>query len=128
MATADLPRSMNEANERDPYNNNCYGTLVDRPYLEVTAPSDRRVDTVGRFGGECLIHLHAVTDGAGDQQGNRILDLAIQAVDFQHPTLTGHSMLGLAWDDSVRYTETVNSIKVHHHVASVRAWAEQSSS
>ena len=25
-------RSMNEANERDPYNNNCYGTLVDRPY------------------------------------------------------------------------------------------------
>ena len=38
MATADLPRSMNEANEHDPYNNNCYGTLVDRPYLEVTLP------------------------------------------------------------------------------------------
>ena len=38
MATAELPRSMNEANERDPFNNNCYGTLVDRPYLEVTLP------------------------------------------------------------------------------------------
>ena len=38
MATAELPRSMNEANERDPHNNNCYGTLVDRPYLEVTLP------------------------------------------------------------------------------------------
>ena len=38
MATADLPRSMNEANERDPYNNNCYGTLVDRPYAEVKLP------------------------------------------------------------------------------------------
>src|SRR3954464_7073116 len=38
MATADLPRSMNEANERDPYNNNCYGTLVDRPYLPVQLP------------------------------------------------------------------------------------------
>src|SRR5947208_2177749 len=38
MATAEFPRSMNEANERDPYNNNCYGTLVDRPYLEVTLP------------------------------------------------------------------------------------------
>src|SRR6187200_1441153 len=38
MATADLPRSMNEANERDPHNNNCYGTLVDRPYLEVKLP------------------------------------------------------------------------------------------
>ena len=38
MATAELPRSMNEANERDPYNNNCYGTLVDRPYVEVKLP------------------------------------------------------------------------------------------
>ena len=38
MATAELPRSMNEANERDPYNNNCYGTLVDRPYVDVTLP------------------------------------------------------------------------------------------
>src|SRR5213082_395481 len=38
MATAELPRSMNEANERDPYNNNCYGTLVDRPYVKVELP------------------------------------------------------------------------------------------
>jgi pyruvate/2-oxoacid:ferredoxin oxidoreductase beta subunit/NAD-dependent dihydropyrimidine dehydrogenase PreA subunit len=38
MATAELPRSMNEANERDPFNNNCYGTLVDRPYVEVKLP------------------------------------------------------------------------------------------
>ena len=38
MATAELPRSMNDANERDPYNNNCYGTLVDGPYLQVTLP------------------------------------------------------------------------------------------
>jgi pyruvate/2-oxoacid:ferredoxin oxidoreductase beta subunit/NAD-dependent dihydropyrimidine dehydrogenase PreA subunit len=38
MATAELPRSMNDANERDPYNNNCYGTLVDRPYVEVKLP------------------------------------------------------------------------------------------
>ena len=28
--------SMNEANERDPFNNNCYGTLVDQPYKLVT--------------------------------------------------------------------------------------------
>src|ERR671918_507613 len=38
MATAELPRSMNEANERDPHNNNCYGTLVDRPYKNVKLP------------------------------------------------------------------------------------------
>ena len=29
---------MNEANDRDPHNNNSYGTLVDRPYLEVKLP------------------------------------------------------------------------------------------
>ena len=38
MATVEHPRSMNEANERDPYNNNCYGTLVDRAYKEVKLP------------------------------------------------------------------------------------------
>jgi len=39
MSTAEktLP-SMNEANERDPFNNNCYGTLVDAPYKEVQLP------------------------------------------------------------------------------------------
>ena len=38
MATVNEPRSMNEANDRDPYNNNSYGTLVDRPYLDVNLP------------------------------------------------------------------------------------------
>jgi pyruvate ferredoxin oxidoreductase beta subunit len=38
MATADLPGSMNEASEHDPYNNNSYGTLVDRSYLDVKLP------------------------------------------------------------------------------------------
>lgn len=30
--------SMNEASERDPLNNNCYGTLVDAPYKDVKLP------------------------------------------------------------------------------------------
>src|SRR5437868_12880860 len=30
--------SMNEASERDPFNNNCYGTLVDRAYKVVSLP------------------------------------------------------------------------------------------
>jgi pyruvate/2-oxoacid:ferredoxin oxidoreductase beta subunit/NAD-dependent dihydropyrimidine dehydrogenase PreA subunit len=38
MSTAELPRSMNEANERDPFNNNSYGTTVDREYLTVSLP------------------------------------------------------------------------------------------
>ncbi|MGE3242824.1 MAG: 4Fe-4S binding protein, partial [Pirellulales bacterium] len=38
MATVEKPCSMNDSSERDPYNNNCYGTLVDRPYVEVKLP------------------------------------------------------------------------------------------
>ena len=38
MATVEHPRSMNDANDRDPQNNNCYGTLVDRDYVEVKLP------------------------------------------------------------------------------------------
>jgi pyruvate/2-oxoacid:ferredoxin oxidoreductase beta subunit/NAD-dependent dihydropyrimidine dehydrogenase PreA subunit len=38
MSTAELPRSMNEANDRDPHNNNSYGTLVDREYIGVSLP------------------------------------------------------------------------------------------
>src|SRR5438105_3814547 len=30
--------SMNEASEKDPFNNNCYGTLVDTPYKLVSLP------------------------------------------------------------------------------------------
>jgi pyruvate ferredoxin oxidoreductase beta subunit len=38
MATVSHPNSMNSANDRDPYNNNSYGTLVDREYVEVSLP------------------------------------------------------------------------------------------
>jgi pyruvate/2-oxoacid:ferredoxin oxidoreductase beta subunit/NAD-dependent dihydropyrimidine dehydrogenase PreA subunit len=34
---APLP-SLNEASERDPFNNNCYGTLVDAPYKTISLP------------------------------------------------------------------------------------------
>jgi pyruvate ferredoxin oxidoreductase beta subunit len=38
MSTAELPRSMNESHDRDPYNNNSYGTLVDQDYRTVSLP------------------------------------------------------------------------------------------
>jgi pyruvate ferredoxin oxidoreductase beta subunit len=38
MATVSDKRSMNSPNERDPYNNNSYGTLVDAPYRMVNLP------------------------------------------------------------------------------------------
>jgi NAD-dependent dihydropyrimidine dehydrogenase PreA subunit len=34
----DSKHSMNEANPRDPYNNNCYGTLVDTDYKRIQLP------------------------------------------------------------------------------------------
>ena len=38
MATVEKSPSMNDANQRDPYNNNSYGTLVDRGYVNVELP------------------------------------------------------------------------------------------
>jgi pyruvate ferredoxin oxidoreductase beta subunit len=38
MSTVTKPASMNKANERDPFNNSSYGTLVDAPYKEVRLP------------------------------------------------------------------------------------------
>ena len=38
MATVHEPVSMNQANPRDPYNNSCYGTLVDRDYKTISLP------------------------------------------------------------------------------------------
>lgn len=38
MATVNGPRSMNVANQRDPHNNNCFGTLTDSDYVEVELP------------------------------------------------------------------------------------------
>ncbi len=38
MSTVEKPHSMNVANERDPHNNNSYGTLVDRDYIRVELP------------------------------------------------------------------------------------------
>ena len=38
MATVTPPGSMNQPSPRDPHNNNCYGTLTDREYIEVSLP------------------------------------------------------------------------------------------
>jgi pyruvate ferredoxin oxidoreductase beta subunit len=38
IATAEKPPSMNAASDKDPFNNNCYGTLVDSPYKLVSLP------------------------------------------------------------------------------------------
>jgi pyruvate/2-oxoacid:ferredoxin oxidoreductase beta subunit/NAD-dependent dihydropyrimidine dehydrogenase PreA subunit len=52
MTTTLVPplRSLNEASESDPFNNNCYGTLVDQPYRMVSLP----VLDVEKFN-ECVV-------------------------------------------------------------------------
>src|SRR5438477_9740073 len=37
-STAVKPPSMNSASDKDPFNNNCYGTLLDSPYKLVSLP------------------------------------------------------------------------------------------
>lgn len=60
MAT-DSPRSMNDASERDPHNNNSYGTLVDRDYRYVSLPVLNVQDFNDRV-------VRAYEDGSGDKQ------------------------------------------------------------
>ncbi|MCA9069496.1 MAG: hypothetical protein KDA84_11255, partial [Planctomycetaceae bacterium] len=38
MSTVEKPTSMNISSERDPHNNNSYGTLVDRDYVNCELP------------------------------------------------------------------------------------------
>ncbi len=61
MATAEPTVSMNEANERDPHNNNCYGTLVDEPYREVKLPVLDVVDFNERI-------IRAYEEGVGESE------------------------------------------------------------
>ncbi len=60
MATVNDSRSMNSANDRDPHNNNSYGTLVDRDYVDV----ELQILDVHDFN-ERIIHSYE--DGSGDK-------------------------------------------------------------
>jgi len=61
MATADLPKkSMNEASDRDPQNNNSYGTLVDKTYKYAELP----VIDVSDFNERVI---RGYEDGTGDK-------------------------------------------------------------
>ncbi len=51
--------SMNQASERDPFNNNSYGTLVDREYAQISLPVLDVQDFNERI-------VHAYEQGAGD--------------------------------------------------------------
>ncbi|MCH7728347.1 MAG: ABC transporter permease subunit, partial [Planctomycetes bacterium] len=60
MATVPETKSMNEASERDPYNNNSYGTLVDAGYKQVNLP----ILDVNDFNERII---HAYEDGTAEK-------------------------------------------------------------
>ena len=61
MATTDETASMNEAHERDPFNNNSYGTLTDSPYKDVNLPILDVKDFNDRI-------IHSYEEGFGEKE------------------------------------------------------------
>ncbi len=60
MATADSVKSMNEPNDRDPFNNNSYGTLVDSGYT----PANVKILDVDQFNDRVI---HAYESGTAEK-------------------------------------------------------------
>lgn len=98
------------------------------PYLVVTSPTDRPVDTMGRFGVESLVDVKAVSQYPGDKEAADIIDATMSALHFQKPTISGHTVLGTAFENGERFQEVINGIVTRHHVATFRVWTQQSSS
>lgn len=98
------------------------------PYLVVTCPTDVPQDTFGRFGVDARVDVRAVSQYPGDKEAADIVNAGIQALHFQHPSASGHTLLGVAYDSGDRFSEVVNGIVTRHHVATFRVWTEQSSS
>jgi hypothetical protein len=98
------------------------------PLVKVTLPTTRREDTLGRYGALGLVDVDVISQGFGDLEGTQILDQCVRALDFEPPATTGHTSLGLNYDETTRFSEVVNGIVTRHHVASFRYWTEQSSS
>jgi hypothetical protein len=98
------------------------------PYLVVTTPTDTPADTMGRFGVSTLVDVRAVSQYAGDKEAADLIDASITALHFQRPTITGHTVLGTAFENGERFQEVINGVITRHHVATFRIWTEQSSS
>lgn len=98
------------------------------PLVKVTLPTTRRVDTYGRFGAEGTVDVDIISQAFGDLESTRILDQCVRVLDFTRPNLSGHTSLGLRWDETTRYSEMVNGVQTRHTVASFTYWTEQSSS
>lgn len=103
------------------------------PYVVVTAPSDVRQDTLGRFGSAVDVSVRVVSNTLGDQQAARIhnaIVLALSTESGSNPlTLTApFRSLGVSYETGERYAEEIeNGALIRHHVGLFRVWTEQTS-
>jgi hypothetical protein len=102
--------------------------LAAYPYIVVSSPTDRPMDTYGRFGVETLVDVKAVSQYPGDKEAADLVNAAVSALHFVRPTVSGHTVIGTAYENGERFQEVVNGIVTRHHVATFRIWTEQSSS
>ena len=97
-----------------------------KPYVQVSLPTGRRVDTASRYGAHTLVDVHAVTDGESERAGVRLRSQVIQALNAQTLALTSpHQMLGLSWETNVELDEVINGGTTFQHIATFRVWTEQ---
>jgi hypothetical protein len=70
-----------------------------KPYLAVSFPTARRMDTASRYGAHTLVDVSAVTEGESERTGVRLRSAVIQALNGQLLTLTApFRTLGITWD------------------------------
>lgn len=105
------------------YNNVPQGTAY--PYVEVSSPTDRREDTMSRFGALTLVDVKAVSQWFGDREAARIIDACVTALNNTLPSMTSHVALGIAWESNERLREVINGVVTRTHVATFRVWTEQ---
>ena len=86
MATVESTGSMNEANDRDPFNNNSYGTLTDAPYKEALLP----ILNVAEFN-DCVIRSYEAGSGPKDLPAD--LEVARSVVPAGTATLRDFSYI-----------------------------------
>jgi hypothetical protein len=106
------------------YNNVDQGAAL--PYAVVSSPTDRRMDTIGQLGSEVLVNVLVASQARGDKEAAQILDQAIRALNFSVLPTTQHDTFGCAWENSERYSDTINGVTTRYHVGIFRVWTGQS--
>ena len=98
-----------------------------RPYLVVETPTEVPWNTMGEFGKDVTLQLHAVSEAMGDQEALRILNAAIGALDYSKPSISSHQCVSFKYEHGSSYKEElVGGVIVRHHIALMRVFVAQS--